>query len=105
VILNGIGVDPSSPREDIEDKFAKLGQEHINQVLQKLKHKLVGGKHLFCKHGLLEWYFFQLWLNQLPFYKSIYETSTGGRQWWLYFSSYKLKHTLVEGKHLFYKDV
>jgi len=54
VILNGIGVDPSSPREDIEDKFAKLGQEHINQVLQKLKHKLVGGKHLFCKHGLLE---------------------------------------------------
>jgi len=53
VILNGIGVDPSLPREAREDKWARLSphvknmmQEHRNKLVQRLKHKLMGGKYL-----------------------------------------------------------
>lgn len=56
VILNGIGVDPSSPREDREEKWAKLSpyvkqlmQDHRSQLTQRLKHKYIEGKHLYWR--------------------------------------------------------
>ena len=54
VILNGIGVHPSSTKEEREDTWAKLSphvknlmKDHRTQVTQKLKLKLIEGKYLY----------------------------------------------------------